>query len=317
MLLYFSSDNNISIFDDEAKTLGIDVKIESEKCLTDYIRRNMNKLNHIEYLAIDLEHIVDEDKEILSTLSAFKVCNSKITIIIVSFERKKGDMLLGNLFAEGIYNFITSIDEIDREKEIEICLDHTQNNNYANALTFKIDNIEEPKEKKKGFLGNILENLKNKGKKEKVYKGKETKLKNEKQAKKQKFDIRAKNLEKEEDKNNLQNYSFSKQEKLIKKQDKTLNQVVREIKNEGYGLMTTFKNIEEDIQLDEKSSIFIEIIENTKVLNYFGNVIGIIENSVAIIDIDFETEILKKYCNDNDLKYIFKENVYDKLTNFS
>ena len=55
MLLYFSSDKNISIFDEETKKLGIDVKIETERCLTDYIRTNMNKLNHIEYLAIDLE----------------------------------------------------------------------------------------------------------------------------------------------------------------------------------------------------------------------------------------------------------------------
>ena len=84
MLLYFSSDKNISIFDEEAKVLGIDVKIETERCLTDYIRINMNKLNHIEFLAIDLEHIIDEDIEIARTLSSFQVCNSNITIIIVS-----------------------------------------------------------------------------------------------------------------------------------------------------------------------------------------------------------------------------------------
>ena len=324
MLLYFSSDSNISIFDEEAKTLGIDVKIETEKCLTDYIRRNMNKLNHIEYLAIDLEHIVDEDKEILSTLSAFKVCNSKITIIIVSFERKKGDMLLGNLFAEGIYNFVTSVDEIDREKEIEICLDHTQNNNYANALAFKIDNLEETKEKKKGFLGNILENLKNKNKKEKVYKVKETKLKKEKQPKKQKSTegeyIPKEPYIEEKDSNGWYDDNFLEEtkEKIIEiQQDKSLSQVAREIKSDSYGLINTFKDIEMDIDTNEKEPIFIKLIDGTNVLNYFGNIVGIVEDNTAIIDVDFETEILKNYCKENSLNCIFRENIYDKLANFS
>ena len=61
----------------------------------------------------------------------------------------------------------------------------------------------------------------------------------------------------------------------------------------------------------------MEIIEDIKVLNYFGNVVGIIEDDTAIIDINFETEILKNYCDENNLTYIFKDNIYDKLANFS
>ncbi len=186
MLLYFSSDKNISIFDEETKALGIDVKIETQRCLTDYVRANMNKLNHLEYLAIDLEYIVDDDQEILTTLSAFKVFNSSITIIIVTFERKQGDILLARLFADGIYNFITSKNEMDMSREVKICLDHTQNS-YANAIGFKLDNIEEPKEKRKSFWGNVLDNFKSKNKKEeKEFKVKETKLKKEKRPKKSK-----------------------------------------------------------------------------------------------------------------------------------
>lgn len=321
MLLYFSSEKNVSIFDEEIKKLGIDLKVETDRCLTDYIRVNMNKLNHLEYLAIDLDYIVDDDIEIINTLSAFKVCNSKITIIIVTFEREKGDILLGKLFANGIYNFITSKNEIDRQKEVKICLDHTQNNNYANAIGFKVEVLEEPKEKSKGFWSNLLENFKLKNKKEeKEFKIKETKLKKENQFKKQKYVTKEEMSIKQNDENNLHNDDFLVEEQSIKKQNKSnksLSQVVREIKNDSCGLMTTFKNIEKDIQLDEKASIFIEIIEDTKVLNYFGNVVGIIEDSTAIIDIDFETDILKRYCNDNNLNCVFKENIYDKLANFS
>ncbi len=328
MLLYFSSDKNISIFDEETKTLGIDVKIETERCLTDYIRVNMNKLNHLEYLAIDLEYIIDDDREIVNTLSAFKVCNSNITIIIVTFERQQGDILLARLFANGIYNFITSKDEMDMSREVKICLDHTQNS-YANAIGFKLDNIEEPKEKRKSFWGNVLDNFKSKNKKEeKEFKVKETKLKKEKRPKKSKETVKdditvnsykeeiyEDNYIKEEpyyNENNLEEHQIA-----ISKEDKSLRQVIREIKSDSFGLITTFKNIEEDILVNEKSPIFMEIIEDIKVLNYFGNVVGIIEDDTAIIDINFETEILKKYCDENNLTYIFKDNIYDKLANFS
>lgn len=328
MLLYFSSDKNISIFDEETKALGIDVKIETERCLTDYVRANMNKLNHLEYLAIDLEYIVDDDQEILNTLSAFKVFNSSITIIIVTFERKQGDILLARLFADGIYNFITSKNEIDMSREVKICLDHTQNS-YANAIGFKLDNIEEPKEKRKGFWNNVLDNFKSKNKKEeKEFKVKETKLKKEKRPKKSKETVKddipvnsykeeiyEDNYIKEEhyyNENNLKEHQIA-----ISKEDKSLRQVIREIKSDSFGLIATFKNIEEDILVNGKSPIFMEIIEDIKVLNYFGNVVGIIEDDTAIIDINFETEILKNYCDENNLTYIFKDNIYDKLANFS
>ena len=172
MLLYFSSDKNISIFDEESKNLGINIKIETEKCLTDYIRANMYKLSHIEFLAIDLEYIVDEEIEILRTLSSFKTYN-KTNIIIVSFEREKGDVFLSKLFAEGIYNFVTSKDEDIRKNEIKMCLEEP--NNYVNALGYRIENLESSKKtNKKNILGNFISNIK-KSTDEKIYKFKEEK----------------------------------------------------------------------------------------------------------------------------------------------
>ncbi len=330
MLLYFSSDSNISIFDEEAKTLGIDVKIETEKCLTDYIRRNMNKLNHIEYLAIDLEHIVDEDKEILSTLSAFKVCNSKITIIIVSFERKKGDMLLGNLFAEGIYNFVTSVDEIDREKEIEICLDHTQNNTYANALAFKIDNLEETKEKKKGFLGNILENLKNKDKKEKVYKVKETKLKKEKQPKKQKSTVKEEYIPKNTDIEEKDSNGWYDDNFLEENDNTDLDNSITKKAKESRENIKKLEDVDEKINIlfdkEETSNRFInekrrkkleidKLKEDVFLFYYYQKPVGIISKNTCIVDKLFEKEDIILFFKNQNIELKFQDNILQEINN--
>ena len=68
MLLYFSSDKNSHIFNKECDKIGLDITIEKDNCFSDYIRKNMNSLNHIEYIAIDLEHLIDNGKDILDTL---------------------------------------------------------------------------------------------------------------------------------------------------------------------------------------------------------------------------------------------------------
>ena len=325
MLLYFSSEKNVDIFDKQSQELGIHTDLVLERDFTGYIETNSTKLNHLEFLAIDLENIIDDEMELIKSLCAFRLCNSNVSIIIVGIGREKGDSLLGRFFAEGIYNFVTSKDEEVRNLEVKNCFEKT--NNYANTLGYRVENFEVQKTKnKKGFFNNFLDNIK-KSKKEKAYKkNEEHKPKKEKSIKIQQVTTKHKigtqnekidtkeHLEAKKDDNNFCNLS---EKQTIKTEEKSLSQVAREIKKANCGLMSTFKNIEKDIQVDEKAPIFIEVIEDTKVLNYFGNVVGIIEDTTAIIDIDFETDILKQYCNDNKLDCLFKENIYDKLAKFS
>ncbi len=322
MLLYFSSDKNISIFDEETKALGIDVKIETERCLTDYIRTNMNKLNHLEYLAIDLEYIIDDDREILNTLSAFKVCNSSITIIIVTFERKQGDILLARLFADGIYNFITSKNEIDMSREVKICLDHTQNS-YANAIGFKLDNIEEPKEKRKGFWNNVLDNFKSKNKKEeKEFKVKETKLKKEKRPKKSKETV------KDDIPVNSYKEEIYESDWYVKEESKSLNnnitKKIRNIKEVQVNNKDVDMKINALFSKEENGNRFItekrrkkldieKLKDDVFLFYYYQKPVGIISKNTCIVDKIFEKDDIIRFFESQNIRLKFEDNVLQEI----
>lgn len=327
MLLYFSSDKNISIFDEETKALGIDVKIETERCLTDYVRANMNKLNHLEYLAIDLEYIVDDDQEILNTLSAFKVFNSSITIIIVTFERKQGDILLARLFADGIYNFITSKNEMDMSREVKICLDHTQNS-YANAIGFKLDNIEEPKEKRKNFWGNVLDNFKSKNKKEeKEFKVKETKLKKEKRPKKSKEVVKddiPTNSHKEE----IYENNFYNEDDYIKEENTSLSSSITEKVKNTKEVQVNNKDIDMKINAlfskEEDSNRFItekrrkkldieKLKDDVFLFYYYQKPVGIISKNTCIVDKIFEKDDIIRFFESQNIRLKFEDNVLQEI----
>ncbi len=327
MLLYFSSDKNISIFDEETKALGIDVKIETERCLTDYVRANMNKLNHLEYLAIDLEYIVDDDQEILNTLSAFKVFNSSITIIIVTFERKQGDILLARLFADGIYNFITSKNEMDMSREVKICLDHTQNS-YANAIGFKLDNIEEPKEKRKSFWGNVLDNFKSKNKKEeKEFKVKETKLKKEKRPKKSKEVVKddiPTNSHKEE----IYENNFYNEDDYIKEENTSLSSSITEKVKNTKEVQVNNKDIDMKINAlfskEEDSNRFItekrrkkldieKLKDDVFLFYYYQKPVGIISKNTCIVDKIFEKDDIIRFFESQNIRLKFEDNVLQEI----
>lgn len=327
MLLYFSSDKNISIFDEETKALGIDVKIETERCLTDYVRANMNKLNHLEYLAIDLEYIVDDDQEILNTLSAFKVFNSSITIIIVTFERKQGDILLARLFADGIYNFITSKNEMDMSREVKICLDHTQNS-YANAIGFKLDNIEEPKEKRKSFWGNVLDNFKSKNKKEeKEFKVKETKLKKEKRPKKSKEVVKddiPTNSHKEE----IYENNFYNEDDYIKEENTSLSSSITEKVKNTKEVQVNNKDIDMKINAlfskEEDSNRFItekrrkkldieKLKDDVFLFYYYQKPVGTISKNTCIVDKIFEKDDIIRFFESQNIRLKFEDNVLQEI----
>lgn len=328
MFIYFSSGKNMHIFDEEAKELGIDVQIEQERSLADYLDKNLNSLlNYLEFLAIDVDYIVDKDTEIIKKLSSLKTFKPSVTIIIVAFERIKGDILLGKLFASGIYNFITSKDNM--LSEIKICLDHNKNNsnNYPNAIGFQVNFLEEKMPNKKGFLGNFIDNLKNKDKKEKILE-KELKRKS-----------------KSKDKSKLKKVKFEEKndfEKEIMVEENAVNDFLEEYesnnKNVGYD-----KNIEEPkndnkeqaiVDTDEKvSNLFNKSSENrfTKekrrkrleidnlkegvdLFYYYQKPVGIIYNNVCIIDNIFEKDDIKKFFESKkDINLKFEDSILKDL----
>ena len=242
MLLYFSSEKNVDIFDKQAEELGIHIDLVLERDFTGYIETNKIKLNHLEFLAIDLENIIDEEIQLINSLSSFRLCNSNVSIIIVGFNREKGDSLLGRFFAEGIYNFVTSKDEDVRNIEIKSCFEKT--NNYANTLGYRVEKFEiSQNNNKNSIFSNFIENIK-KSKSEKIYK----------------------------------KHNFNKK---------------------------------------HNKNIHFDFVEDAKVINYNNKFIGIVEDGFSVIDNEFKIDEVKQFCKYNNLEYIFKDKICERLKSLS
>lgn len=309
MLLYFSSEKNVNIFDKQAQELGIHIDLVLERDFTGYIETNSTKLNHLQFLAIDLENVIDDEIELINSLSAFRTCNSKVNIIIVSFQREKGDSLLGKLFAESIFNFVTSKDEEIRELEIKSCFEKT--NNYGSALGYRVENFEVQKTTdKKGFFNNFFNNMK-KIKKEKVYKkdiSKSSKSKKEKN----KDEICIQQSLQNQVENKEQNKTTSLVEKI---QSKERNNTSEDFDNK---VISIFENTYDrfDRFKQEKRRLKMEIDklkDDVFLFYYYQKPVGIIFENVCIIDTLYEKEDIKKFFIQKNMEIKFKDNILAEI----
>ncbi|WP_317367367.1 hypothetical protein [uncultured Tyzzerella sp.] len=332
MFIYFSSEKNMHIFDEEAKELGIDVQVEQSRSLVDYLDKNLNSLlNYLEFLAIDVDYIVDNDKEIIEKLSSLRTFKSSVTIIIVAFERTKGDILLGRFFASGIYNFVTSKDNM--LNEIKICLDHNQNNsrNYANAIGFQVDFLAEEKNPdKKGFWGNVLGNLKNKDKKDKVLEKepkRKSKFKDKAKSKKEKFEenqgFQNKSnsiLEDFEDNrfdSSINNNNINNNIPLSKRIEESKNNNIQENNtNINEKLNNLFNKDNKNRFSKEKRRKRLEIekfTEEMELFYYYQKPVGIIFEKTCLIDKIFEKDDIKKFFQNKEIDLEFKDNILKEI----
>ena len=340
MLLYFSSEKNRYIF----SKIDEDVKIENTNYFSEYINKNMNSLNHLDFLVIDLDYIVDEEDEIISSLHLFKSLNKGIEIIIVAIGRIKGDLLLGKLFYEDIYNFITSEDDIEREKEVIACIN--KENNYSTALCYKVEETKFNQEiENKSFfnnLGNIFKNKKNN--KEQVSKVEKIKYKNKKQKKEiynsekdDYLEVSNNNFVEEIERefkqfnNNFEEIEFEE----IETEEKTEKEEIKEIKiNQVSNNIEKTEKINKKLLDEEVNEIFgntnfvrqtkqkhkrkleLEYIDNmTALFYYYQKVIGLYskDNNTCVIDSIFEKDDIKDYLKDREINYIFKDNILEKV----
>ncbi|WP_250277582.1 hypothetical protein [[Clostridium] colinum] len=329
MLLYFSSEKNVDIFDKQAQELGIHIDLVLERDFTGYIESNKTKLNHLEFLAIDLENIIDDEIELIKSLCAFRLCNSSVNIIIVGIGKEKGDSILGRFFAEGIYNFITSKDEEIRDLEIKSCFEKT--NNYANTLGYRVENFEIQKTTdKKGFFNNFLNNIK-KPKNEKVYK-KDSMAKAKKEKTKgniskalQQQTIKEQHLmeeniakdlkEKEQYLNSMDlKEDETKITSLVQKIEKSkkCNNIYKDFDNE---INSIFENSFDRFK-QEKRRLKMEIDtlkDDVFLFYYYQKPVGIIFENVCIVDSLYEKEDIKKFFLLKNIEVNFKDNILVKI----
>jgi hypothetical protein len=102
MIIYISKENKISIKGELQIITGI---ISFKK----FVFQEMKNLNNFTHIVVDISGFKDSEKDILDSIVAIKSMYN-IRIIIVAIGYSYGNSLLGKLFGEGIYNFVTSID---------------------------------------------------------------------------------------------------------------------------------------------------------------------------------------------------------------
>ena len=90
--------------------------------LKKFVIQEMRSLNNYAHIIIDMEGIKDEESEIVDAIVGIKsMYNINIVILAIGYEY--GNSLLGKLFCEGIYNFVTSSEAKEIEEEIKFCIE--------------------------------------------------------------------------------------------------------------------------------------------------------------------------------------------------
>ena len=117
------------------------------------LSRNMEKVERIYF---DITSFNNKDEEILNSIMKIKVIYD-IQIIILAIGYKVGNILLSQLFENGIYNFVISENSIYQDEEIRKSI---KGNTYINAIKFKVDDVKTKKVKKIKIKKNIKKNTK-------------------------------------------------------------------------------------------------------------------------------------------------------------
>lgn len=323
MLLYLSSEKNVDIFETQSKQLGIHTDVIVERDFTGYIEKNSSKLSHLEFLAIDLENIVDDEISLINSLSAFRLCNNNIIIIIVGIGRKHGDNFLGKFFAEGIYNFVTSKDELIREREIKNCLENT--NNYINTIGYRVENFEIQKTtQKKGFLNNFLDNIKS-PKPEKVYKKNKNIFKSKKE--KIKDDDIIQEISKEEDNiqqnqiqvSNIIDFQEMKSISLAEKIEKSKQINNNSCQHFDNKINTIFENTFDRFKQEKRrKKMEIDTLkDDVSLFYYYQKPVGIVCNNTCIVDTLYEKNDIKSFFEMKNIELNFKDNILSEIQEFN
>ena len=121
MIIAVTRDNE-NLINQVCNTLGNDVQIMTGVTnIKRFAIQEMRNLNNYSNIIIDLIGLVDSEEDIVDAVVALKSMYSiRITIIATGYQY--GNSLLAKLFNEGIYNFVTSIDIREQEKELYQCI---------------------------------------------------------------------------------------------------------------------------------------------------------------------------------------------------
>ena len=147
LLLYLSSDNNLGLLDEICTEKNLIINQQNgEFSLNQYIISDMNNLTCCEYLVIDLSCLSDSDDDIMNAIVGIKsMYDFRIVILALGYENR--NPLLGRIFAEGIYNIITSNRTIQQQLEIEKSLSD-KSMIYKDSIKYRMQNDYVPSQNK-------------------------------------------------------------------------------------------------------------------------------------------------------------------------
>lgn len=148
MILYITSSSHVNQFDRVLDENMVIKKMIGEYSLKELLLVDMNAMGHFEKIIIDLEALIDTQKEFLEALKNFKLISDSVLVIYAPALDKKSASLLRDLIFEEVYNILieTEYEKFKPEAEKILTLGYTK----EDALRLLGEDV---KDKKKVYTG--------------------------------------------------------------------------------------------------------------------------------------------------------------------
>lgn len=154
-MLYYVASNayaqTIKEAAESAKEAVIDKIVSNELLFLTHLKKNISYLSQCDKFLIDLNAIVDSDKEITEAVEMIRMMYPETRIIILANTRKGS--LIQEFLNMGIYNLITTSDFVILKSEIQLCI--TTGKNYKDTVDLKSVAVQENVSEKIEFKKNI------------------------------------------------------------------------------------------------------------------------------------------------------------------
>lgn len=175
MLSYIASNSTARLIKDICKEDNITIlnKEVEEIDFLKYIKQTKVNFNLIKYLIIELSQLKNTEDEVINSIKYFKEMYINTRIIVIAKGYDNQNVILTNLYENGIYNIINEIEEQQIKEQILKCL--SQGLQEKDARKFKRIEIAKVDKKVKyhEFIFKLKEKLKHR-KREKQNKDIET-----------------------------------------------------------------------------------------------------------------------------------------------
>lgn len=140
-LIYVSVQENVIIEQmARERVYTLSGKFINEFNFIEFIQKAARNLNGVNFFILDINSFtrLTKDKDFIAQIRLIREMYPSLRLIILAMGYKQGNVLLGKLFNEGIYNIITASDDVKFREELEKCFSD-EGMTYANSMKFRLD----------------------------------------------------------------------------------------------------------------------------------------------------------------------------------